>query len=142
MEREERERENRLQADREAKSGQLERSPLQEERRGRRNPEVFLKVEIRDLRGAVAKGRLDCELYADKAPKTAENWVRRVVSPCLAFLACWRSCSPAGPLAVLMLSRVVAAITWLLVFLYCIFESPTPLSLTPFPCCYSLLELW
>ena len=31
-------------------------------------------MEIRDHRGAVAKGRLDFELYADKAPKTAENF--------------------------------------------------------------------
>jgi len=73
-EREQREREHKLQEDQEAKSEQLEKSRLQEERRGRPNPEVFLKVEIRDHKGVVAKGRMDFELYADVAPKTAENF--------------------------------------------------------------------
>lgn len=43
-------------------------------RRGQPNPQVFLQVEIRGHKGPVASGRMDFELFADKVPKTAENF--------------------------------------------------------------------
>mmetsp|Transcript_118308 Transcript_118308/g.331376 ORF Transcript_118308/g.331376 Transcript_118308/m.331376 type:complete len:285 (+) Transcript_118308:186-1040(+) len=72
--REQREREAAKQEAKVEREERQERERLEERRRGQPNPQVFLEVEIRSHRGLVASGRMDFELYADKVPKTAENF--------------------------------------------------------------------
>lgn len=74
-ERQEREKREAEKYEKAAASEERERQKLLELRKGQKNPEVFLEIEIRGRSGRVeASGRLDIELYADVVPKTAENF--------------------------------------------------------------------
>jgi len=74
-ERQEREKREAEKHEKAAATEEKDRQKLLDARKGQKNPEVFLEIEIRSRSGRMeASGRLDIELYADIVPKTAENF--------------------------------------------------------------------